>query len=107
MNVIEAIETDFLKSLSKQLCKKTASDIYLVYNETLSNATEQQIAAAGVPLETLIDTTREHEEAFLRHATMSLLAARGAPLEQTYSALEKDDPPNWAVQATLGSARIS
>lgn len=105
LTVIEAIKTDFLKSLSERLCKKTASDIYPVYNEILSSATEQQIAAAGVPLETLIDTTREHEEAFLRHATMSLLAARGAPLEQAYSALEKDDPPNWEVQATLGVSK--
>ncbi len=55
LTVIEAIKTDFLKSLSERLC--------------------------------------------------TLLAARGAPLEQAYSALEKDDPPNWEVQATLGVSK--
>lgn len=105
LTVQEAIETELLKALTERLCIATASTIYPVYNEILANATAQQLTAAGVPLATLIEAVREHEALFLRYAATSLLAARGAPVEQAYSALEKSEAPRWRVLATLGVSK--
>jgi hypothetical protein len=101
----EALESSFIQETSKAVCELTSSSIYPVYNEILSQATEEQIEKSGQDLSDLIDHAKINSKTFIRQAVGLILLSQGEPIEQAYSNIDSDLPKSWKPKKSLGLSK--
>ncbi len=105
-NLKELIASDVFMSISDEVCKKTHSVIFPLYNDTLFEATRNQTEKSGIPIEELVELLSEDREQFVRYVCASVLESRGESIEQEYPPSEKPDKDEvWVVRQELGLSR--
>ena len=105
-NLKDLIASDIFMAVSGEVCKRTSSILFPMYNDVLFEATRNQHQKSDISIDELYALISHDSDEFVRYVCASILDSRGAAIEQEYPPSETPDEADaWVVRKELGVSK--